>query len=321
MTLSPGIGFVWPPLIISSLLSLSSPNWLLIWTFLEINIFTFITTLLWFPTPLTTETTIKYLIVQATRSSAILLIATISALSHIWYTKIIITVSIIFKLGRAPFHLWFISVAKAINSVSFTFLITWQKILPLSLFYSYSSNSNNLTILILITINGLLGALGGISQTNIRPLLSYSSINHIGWIILTMKSSFITFIIYTLIYFLIIFIIIGSSSTPTPQNEWATPRLVSFNPYSHSSTINLLSLAGMPPLIGFIVKWIALINTSLYFITSILIIITMITLLYYIIITLVNAGHKLRLLINTNINYINITLTLHILTSIIIIII
>ena len=290
MNWTPGFNFIWPPLLISTLISISSPTWLILWGFLEINMFSFLIILIFKPTPITRETTVKYLITQATRSSIIILSAILSSISTHFLIKFLIFTTVIFKLGAAPFHQWFLSVAKALPTFSFIILLTWQKILPLCLIYAYFTKTK--ILLILTLLNAFVGAMGGLNQTTLRPLLCYSSINHIGWIIIAIKNSLFTTALYVLTYFYILITLINTNISSTPLNQWAAPNIKKPKLYTNIAALPLLSLAGIPPTIGFIIKWLVLYANSLnFFIITNLIFTTIITLLYYIIISLVNTTH------------------------------
>lgn len=161
-------------------------------------------------------------------------------------------------------------------------LITWQKIAPLILISYITINSFIITIIIITRITG---ALGGLNITSLRKLIAFSSINHLGWIIAAIYLGnniwLIYFLFYSFLSMTIIFIFntfkifhfnqIFSLSTPSKY-------------FKISIIINLLSLGGLPPFTGFIPKWIViqtLTNYNQIFITTVLIITTLITLFFY----------------------------------------
>ncbi len=317
MLLSPRLSFIWPPLLISTLISISSPRWLVIWAFLEINIFTFLIFLSTPSTPITRETRLKYLVIQATSSSILILSAIVCNRDYQWLARITIVVTILFKLGAAPFHQWFVSISKALPTKTFILLLTWQKIIPLILVSSYLTKTKIIPVIVIL--NALVGALGGLIQTTLHPLLCYSSINHIAWILIAIKRSSRTFIIYAATYFSMLLMLIKTSLTLTPLNHWRQQAILKSKPHSNRAVLNILSLAGIPPLIGFIIKWMVIRETNINLIIITTMILTaIITLLYYVIISLINVLHSQERHNTKSLFFIDITLIIHTLTPILI---
>ncbi len=261
------------------------------WIILEINILRFIPLIIATKSNQETEASIKYFLTQALGSILILL-----GISIIYQpiiknlpTWTIIT-AIFIKLGIAPCHFWYPSVIASLSWINCLTLSTWQKLAPLSLLIITTYKTQSRIILaITAIINALVGGIIGINQTHLRPLLAYSSIGHIGWItsILSInKSSFciIYFIIYSLIVIPIFLMIniINSKTIKTIYNIFKINTVTAI-----IIAICLLSLAGIPPLTGFIPKLIiifSLIETN-YVILIFLLIGAYINLYYYLNIT------------------------------------
>jgi NADH-ubiquinone oxidoreductase chain 2 len=62
-----------------------------------------------------------------------------------------------------------------------------QKAAPLILL-SYLIDINNFTLIIILA-STIVGSIGGLNQTSIRKILTYSSINHTGWILIALATS------------------------------------------------------------------------------------------------------------------------------------
>jgi NADH-ubiquinone oxidoreductase chain 2 len=186
------------------------------------------------------------------------------------------------KRGAAPFHFWFPGVIEGLRWINRLILITWQKIAPLILI-SYNINYNFFIISIILSI--LIGALGGLNQTSLRKLIAFSSINHLGWILIAIINNellwFFYFIIYSILSISIILIF----------NNF---KLFHFNQILNFSIINplikffiflnFLSLGGLPPFLGFLPKWLViqnLIEINHFFLLFIATCLTLITLYYY----------------------------------------
>lgn len=126
----------------------------------------------------------------------------------------------------------------------------------------------------------------GLNQTRLRKILAYSSINHIGWIIAS-----IIFIQTIWTYYFLIYSFITTNIVLIFKflNRFYIKQLFSTLNYNNNLKIffilNFLSLGGLPPFIGFIPKWItiqALVQNNSITLALIIIVITLITLYFYI---------------------------------------
>lgn len=161
-------------------------------------------------------------------------------------------------------------------------LITWQKIAPLILISYIIVNS---LIIFSIIISVLIGSLGGLNQTSLRKLIAFSSINHLGWMIAAIQLReriwLIYFILYSLLTFNIIYFfnIYKVSHINQLFSIFFYSKIIKFFIF-----LNLLSLGGLPPFLGFFSKWIVIqyvsINNQLFLII-VLTLTTLITLYFY----------------------------------------
>jgi len=261
-----------------TILSLSSSHWLGIWAGLEINLLGFIPLIVRRGITLEAESAIKYFLIQALGSRIILLgrITTFNITltwetldpSHYWGLTFII-IRLLLKLGAFPFHFWLPPVIAGLSWTINLVLTTWQKIAPLFLLATITqlwANQEKLGLLLIVAaISSLIGGLGGINQTQIRAIMAYSSIGHIGWIILCLTIREIILKIYFLIYLLVsvgLFALLYLSELSTfrqtlviKNNEFKTFQIIII--------FMLLSLGGLPPLLGFTGKW-----ATIYFLRS-----------------------------------------------------
>lgn len=130
------------------------------------------------------------------------------------------------------------------------------------------------------TLGALVGGVGGINQTHLRPLLAYSSIGHIGWIAARIASSQFTSIFYLSTYIVISAAIMMSATITN------TFLIKSSKKSFHTSiyfilALLLLSLSGIPPLTGFVPKVIVIIRLKSIVVVIVLIIGSLINLYYY----------------------------------------
>nr|AML25747.1 NADH dehydrogenase subunit 2 [Carabidae sp. BMNH 1274270] len=301
-------------LISGTLISISSYSWLGTWMGLEMNLLSFIPLLSKKNNSLATESSIKYFLIQALASSMFLMsICIILTLSNLFseaifmknYLLLMINSSLLMKMGAAPFHFWFPEIIEGMNWINSLILMTWQKIAPMMLI-SYTINMSNFLIFIII-ISSLISSISGLNQLSMQKLLAFSSINHLSW----MLSSFLYnemlwmnyFIVYsymslTLIYFFNKFKIFYLKQMYMILNN---NKMIKF-----MISMNLLSLGGLPPFLGFMPKWLIIQNLIMNYKIMILflILMSMITLFFYMrmIYSSLMINHN-QLLYNLNYNF------------------
>nr|QKY63953.1 NADH dehydrogenase subunit 2 [Hypsiglena jani texana]QKY63966.1 NADH dehydrogenase subunit 2 [Hypsiglena jani texana] len=255
-------------IILSTSLITSTTHWLMTWACLEINTLS-MTPIISKPNhPRATEAATKYYLTQTMASTALLFAATTNALSTSnWETHLtsepmattIITLALMMKMAAAPFHFWLPEVSQGTTTLTTLTILTWQKIAPLTILL-VTHNKTNITLTLTSAILSVtIGGLGGLNQTQLRKLMAFSSITHTGWIMATItlapNISTLTFIIYTM------------TTTPaflsmnlakmTTIKDMGTMWAASPHMMLILST-TLLSLGGLPPLTGFMPKWLIL---------------------------------------------------------------
>lgn len=96
-----------------------------------------------------------------------------------WVATYVVIFSLMVKLGIAPFHYWLPHVISGVSWMSCLLLSVWQKIGPIFVL-SVFIYSSSYYVYMVCCVRALVGGLGGINQTQIRVLLAYSSIGHMG---------------------------------------------------------------------------------------------------------------------------------------------
>nr|ACH72768.1 NADH dehydrogenase subunit 2 [Odorrana margaretae] len=247
-------------LAIGTTITLSSHHWLLAWIGLEINTLALLPIMTKTPHPRAIEAATKYFLTQAAASALMLFSCLISALqAGEWdidtppeLTVNPLSLALMMKLGLAPLHFWLPEVLQGIPLSTGLILSTWQKIPPMILLLQTSHNIN-LSLAVTVGLTSvLIGGWGGIGQTQLRKIMAFSSIGHLGWIILILKLnpqlslfSFILYIVMTTATFLSL-IILSTTKMYQISISWTkNPALTT------TVMITLLSLAGLPPLTGF----------------------------------------------------------------------
>uniref|UniRef100_UPI0031F37589 NADH dehydrogenase subunit 2 n=1 Tax=Saropogon luteus TaxID=468801 RepID=UPI0031F37589 len=279
-------------LVFSTMVSISSNSWIGAWMGLEINLLAFIPLVTANNNLMSSEASLKYFLIQAMASSILMFAIMLFSIKMntlfqidqmINMTNMMLMSSLLLKMGAAPFHFWFPSVMEGLSWMNSLLLMTWQKIAPLMLL-SYLIMDILLFPVIIMSV--IIGSLGGLNQTSLRKIMAFSSINHLGWMVAAMISSETLWILYFLIYFFLslTLVILFNSYKMLYMNQL-------FSMFSSSKTmkfmlfINLLSLGGLPPFIGFLPKWLVIqsltFNNQLFLMT-LMTIFTLITLFFYI---------------------------------------
>jgi len=89
--------------------------------------------------------------------------------------------TLLLKRGAGPLHWWFPGVIEGLRWENCALLITVQKAAPLILM-SYLIEINIFTLRIIL-LSTIVGSIGGLNQTSVRKILTYSSISNTGWIL------------------------------------------------------------------------------------------------------------------------------------------
>nr|AAO21685.1 NADH subunit 2 [Floridichthys carpio]AIE43272.1 NADH dehydrogenase subunit 2 [Floridichthys carpio]WNH23104.1 NADH dehydrogenase subunit 2 [Floridichthys carpio] len=248
-------------------ITFASSHWLLAWMGLEINTLAIIPLMAQLHHPRAVEAATKYFLTQAT-AAAMILFASISNawMSGQWDIQqmshplpvTLITLALALKIGLAPLHTWMPEVLQGLDLTTGLIMSTWQKLAPFCLLLQIQPT--NPTVLIILGVTStLVGGWGGLNQTQLRKILAYSSIAHLGWMILVLQFSPPLALLALLLYFIMTFSLFISFKINNATNinslatSWAkAPVLSAILP------LILLSLGGLPPLTGFLPKWMIL---------------------------------------------------------------
>uniref|UniRef100_UPI0030E18151 NADH dehydrogenase subunit 2 n=1 Tax=Vescelia pieli TaxID=2526987 RepID=UPI0030E18151 len=273
-----------------TLVCISANSWPATWMGLEINLLGFIPLILTKKNILSSEASMKYFLIQALASSLFLifivfsfLLANILTIYYDILNQLLVSSTLMIKMGAAPFHFWFPPVMEGLSWNNCYILMTWQKIAPMILLSYLNLSFVFLVIIALFSVT--VGSLGGLNQTSIRKIMTYSSINHIGWMIMALIHSQILWLIYFLIYSVISLNVIFFFKNASIHHFTQLPLKMNQSPITKMLiVINLLSLGGLPPFLGFLPKWFILQALTSYdlLISLPLVVMTLITLYFYV---------------------------------------
>jgi NADH-ubiquinone oxidoreductase chain 2 len=241
---------------------------------------------------------------------------------YINFSLLILSVGFLFKVSAAPFHFWSPDVYDAIPTIVTTFVAIVAKIsifIFLLELVHYTSNSLfnfqfswTSSLLVSSLLSLIIGTVVGLTQFRIKRLFAYSTISHVGFILLALSINSIesiqAFIFYLMQYSIsnlnafIILISIGFSLyfyindnkeyKELPDKNNSPIQLISqlkgyfyINPFlALSLSVTIFSFVGIPPLIGFFAKQMVLsaaLDSGYVFLALVAILTSVISAVYY----------------------------------------
>nr|YP_009643493.1 NADH dehydrogenase subunit 2 [Dindymus rubiginosus]APO08936.1 NADH dehydrogenase subunit 2 [Dindymus rubiginosus] len=272
-------------LMTSTIITVTSNNWIGMWMGMEINLMSLIPLLYEKKNMMSSQSMMIYFLTQSI--SSIILLCSILTSKFIFYNNFenlpqtMLIISLMIKMASAPFHMWLPEIMTNLSWLNCMILMTWQKIAPMTIL---SNTINNPTIIIFILMSSIMGALGGINQTSFRKLMAYSSINHLSWMMTLMvmeKFWFMYLMLYSMIMLMMIIML-------NKKNIFFVNQVATFNlPILEKITISMLmmSMGGLPPFMGFLLKWMVIqnmINSSMWLLLLTMMMMSLITLFFYI---------------------------------------
>nr|QBZ38082.1 NADH dehydrogenase subunit 2 [Bambusiphaga maculata] len=238
-------------MILSTAMSLMANNWLFMWILMEVNLFMFI--------PLMSKNkindqSIKYFIIQSFSSH--LLIFSI-LMTSIFMTpsksSMLVLASLLIKIGMAPFHTWMPEIMTKLMWNECFLLTSLLKITPMILINKMLTFKMTLIPMVMSLI---LGSVSGFNQLSMKKLMAFSSIFNLSWMLSAFYLSKKILILFLIIYSTLNFKIMSffKKMNIFYKNQ------INYLEFYKKLKINLsiLSLMGLPPLMGFFPKWMIL---------------------------------------------------------------
>ena len=268
---------------------------------------------------LSTESGLKYFILSALSSGLLLygcslvygfaettnfneiLVNSIDVDYGLTFGIVFILVGLAFKISAVPFHMWAPDVYQGSPTSVTLFFAILPKIAALSVFIRFlyipfaNMNDEWQMILIFISIASMIfGAVAAIGQTNLKRLVAYSSIGHMGYALAGLSTGtnegiqssiayMSIYLVMNLAFFSCLFMLRRKDTYYENLDDLSG--LSKNHPIlSFSLMAILFSLAGIPPLAGFFAKFyifMAVIEKSMYFLAIVGLLSTVIAAFYY----------------------------------------
>ena len=214
---------------------------------------------------------------------------------------VFILVGLAFKISAVPFHMWAPDVYEGSPTVVTLFFAIVPKVAALTVFirFLYIPFVNMIEqwqpILIFLSIASMIfGAIAAIGQNNLKRLIAYSSIGHMGYALAGLSTSsnegiqgsivYITIYLFMNLAFFCCLLMLKRNDEYFETVDDLSGLSKNHPILSLSLLVILFSLAGIPPLAGFFAKFYvfkAVIEQSMYFLAIVGLLSTVIAAFYY----------------------------------------
>ncbi|MBP1805892.1 NADH-quinone oxidoreductase subunit NuoN [Rubellimicrobium aerolatum] len=201
-------------------------------------------------------------VVQATQDGASL---------GLIFGLVFVVAGLAFKISAAPFHMWTPDVYEGAPTPVTTFLATASKVAAIGLLARVVHDAFGLVagdwqqiVAFLSLVSMFVGSIAAIGQTNIKRLMAYSSISHMGFALMGLASA-TAFGVQAMLIYMAIYVAMNLGTfafiLSMERNGQPVTDIRSLNMYSRREPLRafallllMFSMAGVPPLLGFFAK-------------------------------------------------------------------
>nr|QOI73928.1 NADH dehydrogenase subunit 2 [Haemaphysalis longicornis] len=255
-------------MMLTIIISISSKSWFIFWLMMEMNMMMFI--------PILKEnkmencnSMITYFIIQSFSSIMFFMASSMTIMNFSMINETLINIALMIKLAMIPFHSWLMLISETLEYNSFMIILTIQKLIPL---FILSQMKSKITFFISI-LSVIMSAVMIFNLKLFKKILIFSSISHLSWMIIMMYSSSNFWMSYMTIYFIMIFSIIKILKKNNINSLDNMMNVKLLNNDKISMIMLLMSLGGMPPFMGFVIKFVAITIIIKYSIITMIILI------------------------------------------------
>nr|QPN50841.1 NADH dehydrogenase subunit 2 [Lycorma delicatula]QPN50880.1 NADH dehydrogenase subunit 2 [Lycorma delicatula] len=240
---------------VSIMMTMSSNSMMFSWMSMEINLISFLPLLK--KSNKMNEQSMKYLIIQSMSSSIMMTSMIINAIINCPINEsILMMMSILMKMGMIPFHLWVPSIMQMMSWEMCMMMMTMQKMIPTII----ATQMTSIKLMMMSMIMSMIMApISGMKQTSLKKLMAYSSISNSPVMIFSLMISKQQFIFLLIMY---------TTINLTMMNTFKKNNINFLNQINNQTNltkmslmISSLSMSGMPPTLGFLMKWMIMKST------------------------------------------------------------
>nr|QUB07218.1 NADH dehydrogenase subunit 2 [Glottidia pyramidata] len=249
---------------------------------------------------------VHYFLIQAFGSSLFIVGLSLEGVTFFNFAGIIMLLSLMIKVGLTPCAGW---VPRALQGLSWggVFLAsTLQKVGPvmfMSKIPQFDNPSMQYIIFSVCVSSMLQGALMGLNTMKIREFFGWSSVIQSGWMVMLSQLNQEYLFIYIIIYSAISFgvcSVLRSAAVYSFKDLTKSPNLN--NTIRAAISLGFLSLAGLPPLSGFSIKWAALqalVSSGWYNLALLILVASAFTLMMYVKLCIAVYSHHWAVLVSS----------------------
>ncbi len=218
------------------------------------------------------------------------------------FAKVFILVAIFFKASVVPFHMWAPDIYEGATTTTVAFIASASKVAAIAIlikllyvWYGGDKDSWSAIIMVVAVLSLIVGSFGALFQQNIKRLLAYSSIAHMGFILLGLTVANVPLFLSAVLKYLLIYLVMTLGVFLILQNiklsahyNGSINSLAGFSrqqPFlAFAMAVLMFSMAGIPPLAGFFAKLyiiLPLIETGQYALAIIAVLTSVVAAFYY----------------------------------------
>nr|ALB38435.1 NADH dehydrogenase subunit 2 [Vespula germanica] len=240
-------------------MSLFLTNYIHLWIIMEINTLFLISLMSMYSKNF--KSTFNFFIIQSISS---LMLIMLMMIKNNFYSHTIFNVSLILvfflKLGIFPFFFWPPLINMNLNWMLIFIMSTSQKLIPLLIFntfFNQISNPNIMYMIISLSISSsLISTIMNYNETNFKKILTYSSTNHLSWMIFILIFDSSMFFLYFFIYFfsMIFLCLIFNKFKINSFFDLMKFQFFNYNKINFILSLNFLIISALPPFLTFMIK-------------------------------------------------------------------
>nr|YP_010324885.1 NADH dehydrogenase subunit 2 [Haemaphysalis punctata]UNO53936.1 NADH dehydrogenase subunit 2 [Haemaphysalis punctata] len=240
-------------IMITIMVTISSNFWFIYWLMMEMNMMMFI--------PIiknnkleSCNSMITYFIIQSFSSILFFISSSMFVLNSSIYMEILMNIAVLIKIAMIPFHFWLISISEFLDYNSLFFILSWQKIIPLFILSQIKMEISFFISMISLIFSSIMI----FNLKMMKKILIFSSISHLSWVTILIIISSNFWISYLIIYFMMIYPLIKILNKNNIMSIKSILTMKMTNSEKMSMIMIMMSLGGMPPFMGFMIKLLAI---------------------------------------------------------------
>nr|QPN54245.1 NADH dehydrogenase subunit 2 [Ricinus sp. ADS-2020] len=239
--------------ILSAILVVSSHSWWMMWICLELNSFFFIPWLMEEKNSMMGSKSFMYFLIQALASFIFLF----CNLLNFFFSPFLSSLAMMVKLGSFPFHFWVFDIVEMMDWNKFFFFSSFMKVSPWLILLTICPAQWELMFILPFSV---IIALGGFEIWSLRLILTYSSIIHMSWVIMSCCLNKSLSIFYFFSYFISVFFVVDllSKKKINSLKELSKILVTESSIFSLFFWTSILSFLSIPPFLGFYMKFFVL---------------------------------------------------------------